>query len=238
MELQFRLRGRYDTGLGSTFSSIGLVFVVISSLHLNSKLWDHSSQSFVVLSLKTKRIENSITIKMLKRGLRFQMLKINFYPDSDGTEYVRAASEYQKIWGEEGQRVIKIIEKVSGFKFKEKFINAIIFEGVSSSHPFALRASYPQDIKRARLVHELCHRIIHGNNIKIESSKPEEKSLEIHKCLDLILYDIWVELWGKEFTNRSVKWESALTPMYKQAWNWTLTLDKNKRSKKFKKFLL
>lgn len=99
------------------------------------------------------------------------MLQINFYPESDKKEFIKAAKEYQKIWDKEGKKIIKTIEKISGFKFKTKFINAVTFEGVSYSLPLRLTSSYPLKFKRATLIHELCHRLLVDNGVKIKFIK-------------------------------------------------------------------
>src|SRR5687768_8545378 len=123
-------------------------------------------------------------------------MNITFYPDSDDQKLITATEEYKKIWVQDGKRIIVVIEKVSGLKFKESFINAIVYEGISNSHPLALRSSYDVAIKKGTLIHELLHRLLVGNKVHIDSNSSNNVSLEVHKVLDLILYDIWIELFG------------------------------------------
>ncbi len=152
-------------------------------------------------------------------------MKINFYPDHDDLELIKSAEEYQEIWIKESARIIETIERLTGLKFTENTINAVVIEGVSRSHPLSLRASYPIETKKATLVHELFHRLIPG------------KEDEIHKLLDLILYDVWIDLWGEDFAKKQVKVESERQPLYKDAWDWALSLTREQRAAKFKELI-
>ncbi|KPV63354.1 MAG: acetyltransferase [Candidatus Bathyarchaeota archaeon BA1] len=161
------------------------------------------------------------------------MLAIKFYPESDKPEFIQAAQEYQDIWNKEGKRIVDVIEKTSGLKFVEKSINALVFEGRSCSYPLLLRESYPKEVKKAMLIHELCHRLLSGNNVKIEAKDSTKKSLEVHKAINLILYDIWAELYGRSFADRMVEKESKLAIVYRKAWKWALSFNKEDGAKKF-----
>lgn len=56
------------------------------------------------------------------------MLNIKFYPDSDRPELEKATREYQKIWEKEGKRIVEVMERISGLKFKERLINVLVYE--------------------------------------------------------------------------------------------------------------
>ena len=142
-------------------------------------------------------------------------MNINFHPDNEN--FIEEAKEYQKIWDKEGSRIIAALENAGKMKFKENTINAIIFEGISHSHPLTLRASYSADVKKSTLVHELAHRLVVGNNMKTNNA------LEAHKLINGFLYDAWIVLYGKEFADAMVKIEGERTPMYKEAWDWTFS---------------
>ncbi len=169
------------------------------------------------------------------------MLKINFYPESDNPEFEKASKEYAKLWEEEGAGIQKTIENISGLRFKEKNINALVFDNVSYSVPLQLTASITLERKRGALVHELCHRIVVGNKIKVKSGKSYNSwILAIHKHIDLILYDIWVDLYGENFAKREIKYEISLwdgkgISPYKVAWDWALSMTKEERAREFKK---
>lgn len=160
------------------------------------------------------------------------MLKIDFYPEYDNTDLIAATEEYRSIWKEDGGKIVSSIKKVSGLSLVEEHINALVFEGVSQSNPLLLRASNNYDTKRAVLVHELCHRLTFGNQVR-HLSTSEDKSLMIHKKIDLVLYDIWIELYGEKFATKAVEFERGLQPMYGEAWDWALKLSKEERKDRF-----
>jgi len=139
-------------------------------------------------------------------------MNIYFYPDNEN--FTEAVKEYQLIWEQDGDRIISALETSGKMIFKENIINAIVFEGISHSHPLSLSASYSADIKKGTLIHELAHRLVVSNNVKTENS------LEAHKLIYAFLYDVWISIYGKEFADTMVKIESERTPMYKEAWDW------------------
>jgi hypothetical protein len=157
-------------------------------------------------------------------------LKINFSPESE--KYTQATTEYQTLWNSEGERIVAAMEKVSGVKFTDNVIPAIVFEGPSSSglgnDPMKLRASYPPDVKKGTLIHELGHRLI--------ADIPKTKQMDEHRVLFLILYDIWESLYGKDFADRMVEVEKARKGLYdyESAWKLTLSMTQEERAVKFK----
>src|SRR5690349_12041410 len=84
-------------------------------------------------------------------------VRITFTPES--SRFDAAAREYKDLWSKDGERMLDAMESVSGLKFGETDLNVIVFEGASYSGyrdmPMHLRASYPLDVKKATLVHEL-----------------------------------------------------------------------------------
>ena len=159
-----------------------------------------------------------------------QRVKIKFTPE--GEKFAAATKEYEAIWQAEGDRVIKAMEKVSGLKFKETEIETIVFEGVSRSgypgeSPMKMRASYTADTKKATLIHELGHR--HISQIE---KRPE--GIDEHSVLFLILYDIWVDLYGEKFAKEQVEIEKSRRGPYPKAWEYALGMTRKEREKKFK----
>lgn len=51
------------------------------------------------------------------------------------------AQEYQAIWDNESNNIVKAINDITGLHFIENEINAVVFEGQSYSRPLQLRAS-------------------------------------------------------------------------------------------------
>jgi hypothetical protein len=88
-----------------------------------------------------------------------------------------------------------------------------------------LRASYQYATKKATLVHELGHRLI-----------AKQSKADNHPILFLFLYDVWVELWGKEFADEQVAIESNRRGLYdyEGAWREALSISSAERKKKLK----
>lgn len=166
------------------------------------------------------------------------MIKINFIRDSDRKDRLEkinnAINEYKEIWNKEGEKIVNSMEKISKLKFKENNINAIVFISSLSSRsfPLSLSANYPKERMPELIIHELCHRLLSGNKIRIDFNKGDDITLEIHKVLNLILYDIWEDLYGKEYADKSVEAES-----HKKAWKWALSFTKEERAQKFKELI-
>ena len=162
-----------------------------------------------------------------------QRVKINFTPESD--KFEAATKEYQSLWRAEGDKMINTLEKVSGVKFRETEFDAIVFEGVSRSgrpggSPMKMRASYSPDTKKATLIHEIGHRHL--------SQLPQRPSgLDEHSFLFLILYDVWVDLYGKTFAYEQVEVERKRRGPYPAAWNYALAMTKKEREDKFREIV-
>lgn len=166
------------------------------------------------------------------------MLTVNFHPDSDNLELVAAADDYAHLWQADGDQIVARLNGATGPTFVEEFINAIVFEGVSQSHPLCLRASHPTETKKETLIHELCHRLIQGNRSRLglPAYRPSEQ-LQNHQLIDLFLFDVWVDLYGEEFARRQVEVESERQPFYKEAWGWPLSMGRGERETKLRAVL-
>jgi len=157
---------------------------------------------------------------------------IRFEPESPTDAFVKAAAEYDAVWKTEGDRIVEAMERITGLRFEEREIKAVVYEGVSFSGsgntPLRLRASYPAEVKKATLVHEILHRML--GRVKTTSDIDE------HRKLFLVLYDIWVALDGKEFADRNVAVESGRRGLYdyESAWKWALRMSAEERAAKFK----
>ena len=97
-----------------------------------------------------------------------------------------------------------------------------------------LRASYDDETKKATIVHELLHRI--SADYMLPFPEPnDDLSLAIHKQIYLVLYDLWVQLFGKVAADRQLALESSRSLIYKNAWEWALGLSKEQRAERFAK---
>jgi hypothetical protein len=150
----------------------------------------------------------------------------------ENANFIAAAEEYRRIWSNEGERVIRAMEQVTGLEFPEKQVAAEIYEGPSfsgrGSLPMRLRASYPFEIKKGTLVHEMGHRM----NGQL---RRRPKELDEHRLLFLFLYDLWTQLYGKEFADKEVAFERTLKGLYDYdaAWTWALAMTPQQRAAMF-----
>jgi len=158
--------------------------------------------------------------------------EINFVPE--GPEFAAATEEYQAIWKAEGDLIVNALQKATGLVLEPGPIQAIVYEGVSYSgyreRPMRMRASYPSDTKRATLVHELSHRLI---------SDVAPRHVDQHPVIFLFVYDVWLELWGKEFADAQVAVESARRGRYdyESAWRDALALGAAARAERWSKLV-
>jgi hypothetical protein len=161
-------------------------------------------------------------------------IRLNFTPESE--KFVEATKLYQDLWQAEGRKMIEAMEAVSGLRFTDKEISAIVFEGASSSgyreKPMKMRASYPEDVKKATLIHELGHRLI-------AQLKYTPSDLDEHRILFLYLYEVWTKLYGKDFADRMVEIEKKRKGIYdyESAWNWALQLTEQERATRFREIV-
>jgi hypothetical protein len=165
------------------------------------------------------------------------MLKINFYPESDKKEYIKAAKEYKVIWKNDGKTIVRLIEKYSGMNFKTKIINAVTSDNISFSIPMTLESNLNHDQKKGTLAHELLHRLLVDNNFWFKKNKNITEI--VHKIIDLILFDIWTDLFGESKAKENINHEISYGCLdYKNAWEWALSFSKEDRKNKFKEMKL
>ena len=101
---------------------------------------------------------------ILSTGLSAQAPRVQIRFEPESAQFEQAAAEYDALWKAEGSRIVDAMERVGGLPFEEREIRAVVFEGVSTSGfgdtPMRLRASYPHEIKKGTLIHELGHRFL------------------------------------------------------------------------------
>ena len=80
------------------------------------------------------------------------MLNSKFYPESDHPALITASAEYQSIWDSRGSDFVNALEAQTGLECPQETLSALVYEGVSTSHPLRFRASYTADVKASMLV--------------------------------------------------------------------------------------
>lgn len=141
--------------------------------------------------------------------------------------FAGAAEEYRQLWETEGPRIIAAMEAATGLEFPESPIEMIVHQGAPMTaydgRSIRLRASYSPAYKRATLVHELGHRLA--------LTLPRTAELDDHRLLYLFLYDVWTDLYGRDFADRMVRVERRRRGLYDYdaAWTWALAMSRDER---------
>jgi hypothetical protein len=163
--------------------------------------------------------------------------KINMTFVAGGAKFTDATLEYEQIWAKDGEKIINALEKLSGMRFLDTAVTVIIMEVASTSgymeSPMLLRASYPVDIKKGTLIHELGHRLQ-------ACLGPHQDTLSDHDILFMYLYDVWTDLYGEDFAKQQVAAESRRknpTHDYQRMWQQALAGNREQRQKKIREFV-
>jgi len=141
--------------------------------------------------------------------------------------FAAATDAYRAIWDAEGARIAAALETETGLTFPPAPIEMIVHEGAPMTaydgRTIRLRAGYSPDYKRATLVHELGHRL--------SFLLPRDGELDDHRLLYLFLYDVWTDLYGKDFADRMVSIERRIPGRYDYdaAWTWALAMTREER---------
>jgi hypothetical protein len=148
---------------------------------------------------------------------------VSFAPVGPG--FAPASDEYRRLWDTDGERIVAAMERVTGLPFPASPIDAIVSEGrpmtAYDGRTIRLRASYSPAYKKATLVHELGHRLA--------LALPRDSGLDDHRLLYLFLYDVWCDLYGRDFADRMVAIERRIGPAYQSAWTWALAMTREQR---------
>jgi hypothetical protein len=167
---------------------------------------------------------------------------LTFASQNRNQAFDAAADEYRRMWDAEGSKIIEAMERISTLKFPEKRVEVEIYEGVSFAGlrigkdgnpvgirgPVRMRASYRADAKKGSLIHELGHRM----NVQL---RKRPKEIDDHRLLFLYLYDLYEDLYGKEFADGQVAFGRTLKGLYDYdaAWTWALAMNRQERLSTF-----
>ena len=151
-----------------------------------------------------------------------------------GPRFGPAADEYRQLWESEGPRIAAAMEAATGFSFRQAPVEAIVSETppMTAYHgrEMRLRASYSPAYKRATLVHEMGHLLALGI--------PRRAGVDDHRLLYLFLYDVWSDLYGRDFADRMVRIERRIGGNYAAAWDWTLAMTREERRARLRGLLI
>jgi hypothetical protein len=150
---------------------------------------------------------------------------LSFVPQQP--RFAAAADEYRRIWEADGARIVAALEAATGLDFPATPIEMIVRDGAPMTsyggRTIRLRAGYSPLYKKATLVHELGHRL--------SFLLPRTAELDDHRLLYLFLYDVWTDLYGRQFADRMVSIERRIPGRYDYdaAWTWALAMTRAER---------
>lgn len=159
---------------------------------------------------------------------------------TDNKKYNMHCEEYKMIWNFEGERIQKSFEKILTLPFTEEEIKLLINEGKDNSNfsgnsikePMNFR--YNNRCKIGTYLHELSHRIVIEYSL-LDIAKSKYNIDDVHKLIDLFLYDVIEDLYGKESAELRVQYESNFEEdIYSKSWEYALAFTFNKRQEMLK----
>ena len=168
-------------------------------------------------------------------------MKLIIYTDDN--KYNMHCNEYKILWAIEGERIQYAFKKILFLPFKEKEILLLINSGANFSNDSGeteesiMNFRYNNRCKLGTILHELSHRIVMEYSL-FEKAKKIYNLEDIHELIDLFLYDVIVELYGKEAANLRVEYESNFEDLiYKNSWDKALSFSYEDRQIMLKKIV-
>lgn len=159
---------------------------------------------------------------------------------TDNKKYNMHCEEYKIIWELEGKKIQKSFEKILKLSFNESTINLLINEGKNNSNYSGdntkdnMHFRYNNRSKLGTFLHELSHRIVMEYSL-LEIAQKKYNIVEIHQLIDLFLYDVIEDLYGKDAADLRVKYESNFEEkIYSNSWNYALSFTFEKRQEMLK----
>lgn len=141
--------------------------------------------------------------------------------------FASATQEYRQIWETDGARIVAALEAATGLAFPAPPIELIVTDGppmtAFDGRSIRLRAGYSPAYRKATLVHELGH--------ALAARLPRTAGLDDHRLLYLFLYDVWSDLYGRDFADRMVAIDRRIPGRYDydSAWTWALGMTREER---------
>ena len=141
--------------------------------------------------------------------------------------FADGAEEYRRLWEAEGPRIVAAMEATTGLEFPAEPIEVIVRQGAPMTaydgRTIRLRANCSPGCRRGTFTHELGHRLA--------LTLPRSDELDDHRLLYLFLYDVWADLYGRDFADRMVRLERRIPDPYDYdaAWTWALSMTREQR---------
>lgn len=159
---------------------------------------------------------------------------------TDNEKYNMHCEEYKMIWALEGERIQKSFEKILFLPFDEEEIKLLINEGKYNSNysgdskKDSMNFRYNNRCKIGTYLHELSHRIIMEYSL-FDIARSKYNINDIHELIDLFLYDVIEDLYGKDAAKLRVEYESNFEDeIYSKSWDYALSFKFDERQNMLK----
>jgi hypothetical protein len=141
--------------------------------------------------------------------------------------FAETAAWYRELWRAEGERIVAALERESGVAFPDRPLEIILRDGRPMTgfgcSAIRLRGTYTGPVAAGTFVHELGHCLATGLQRTAE--------VDDHRALYLFLYDVWTDLYGRDFADEMVRLERQIPGPYDYAaaWDWALAMTREQR---------
>jgi hypothetical protein len=184
-------------------------------------------------------------------------MRLRFLPATKNFDDLLDAGHVTKIWQQIGETYLSALQELTGLQFNEKTIIVrcgkfpISLSGISGKdamkialHDVYANGRYEYSRKSddeiiGLLTHELGHRLLASNDIYVPDPYPR-RDYEVHRQLNIFLYDSWLLAFGQEQSQRIATYEHFSKdehPELYSAWEWATTLTPEER-KEFRQHLV
>ena len=141
-------------------------------------------------------------------------------------EIIKYIESFKKSWSKESGKILEIVSKITGLKWKERKIKCyVIGFGRSYSDPLTISLKRKKQVFRDTLIHELIHQIQTQNSDKfqkwikkilMQDYSKESLLTKNHIFLHAVLKEIYLKLYNKNRVKEDIK--RCKNPDYKRAW--------------------
>jgi len=159
---------------------------------------------------------------------------------TDNKKYNMHCEEYKIIWEHEGERIQKSFKKILKLPFTEEEIKLLINAGKDNSNSSGNSTKEPMNFRynnRCKIgtyLHELSHRIVTEYSL-LDIAQKKYNIDDIHQLIDLFLYDVIEDLYGKESAELRVEYESNFDDdVYSKSWEYALAFNFDERQEMLK----
>ncbi len=163
----------------------------------------------------------------LRKTSNYRLYKFSYPKEQVISKYVKRLNNDDSLWsGKEGERCLKMIESITGLRWKEKTIKCyIVGNCIPISVPLTVFMTYDHSKFFDNILHELIHIILSSNYLKLKRFWSElekiygvrEGEFSVHIPLYAIQFKVLKETFGEGAVLAEAKRGSSINKNYKKA---------------------